>query len=697
VDVSAPLEIASYGSRDPFFGTPYIDVDEWREAPLPHRRVHGGFAGTDTRFTFYFPTEEAGYQGRLFHPIEGAHAGHEDAFGGPMGDLMGGLAMIARLGGYMIESNSGHIGDDIDQKGGDDPTLYGHRAQAEAAHFSKHLAAQVYGTPPHHAYVWGGSGGGRRSPLCLEYAPDVYDGALPFMGGGDIDEKGTTVPTRGVQVMAFAAMFNVQRVLGPCLDDLIDRMQPGGSGNPYVGLSTHQRGELANLYRLGFPRGDEFMISQPMGQIWLWSSIADMLLEQDPEYFEAFWTESGYVGHDAPDLVAHDIIDLTTTVDRVVTARDLVSHPDYAGPEYTLTRVMAALMAGTDAGLDLPIAVEIKGIDSGYRLGAGLRMVSGKAKGRQLYCTGCVGDLFSADGRAEANILRFTDVEVGDEVHLDNRKFLAFCYYYRHHVMDDPAFDFLQVDGVPIYPQNAVPYMSPLMGVPYSGDYEGKLLWVHHTHDSSLWPPQGVVYERAVLQAQGAERAAERFRLRWTENAEHIPPAFLPNHPQRATATWLIDYMPVIEQSLVDLVAWVEEGTEPAGTNYQYDNGRVILPDTAEARGGIQPVLDVTANGSARADITAGEAVTLEVTAGAPPGAGTIIAVEWDFDGSGTFAFRHDVDGTDNDVKLATTHAYDRPGTYFATARAVSHRDGDVNAVHRRIVNVASARVVVTT
>src|SRR5207302_8479029 len=143
--------------------------------------------------------------------------------------------------------------------------------------------------------------------------------------------------------------------------------------------------------------------------------------------------------------------------------------------------------------------------------------------------------------------------------------------------------------------------------------------------------------------------------------------------------------------------AWVEEGTEPEGTNYQDDNGRVILPDTAAARGGIQPVLDVTANGSARADITAGEAVTLEVTAGAPPGAGTIIAVEWDFDGSGTFAFRHDVDGTDNDVKLATTHTYDRPGTYFATARAVSHRDGDVNAVHRRIVNVASARVVVAT
>ena len=31
-----------------------------------------------------------------------------------------------------------------------------------------------------------GSGGGRRSPLCLENAPDAFDGALPFMGGGNI-------------------------------------------------------------------------------------------------------------------------------------------------------------------------------------------------------------------------------------------------------------------------------------------------------------------------------------------------------------------------------------------------------------------------------------------------------------------------------------------------------------------------------
>src|SRR5699024_9065261 len=131
-------------------------------------------------------------------------------------------------GGYMVESNSGHIGDDIDPVGGDDPTLYGYRASTEAARFSKHVATQVYGSSPVYSYVWGGSGGGRRSPLCLEYGGDVWDGALPFMGGGDIDVHGTTARVHGAQVMSFAAMFNAQRVLGDKLDDVVDAMRPGG-------------------------------------------------------------------------------------------------------------------------------------------------------------------------------------------------------------------------------------------------------------------------------------------------------------------------------------------------------------------------------------------------------------------------------------------------------------------------------------
>jgi len=695
-DALSALECSGYTVNDPHFGAPYVDRDEWHDEPHGHRRVHGGFADCDTRFTFYFPALGE-WQGRLIMPLEGAHAGHEDFFGGALGDAMGGIGLTARLGGYMVESNMGHIGDDIDPKGGEDPTLYGWRAAAESARFSKHLAQQVYGSAPHHSYVWGGSGGGRRSPLVLENAPDVFDGALPFMGGGDVRPFPATVRIKGAQVMSFACMFNVQRMLrhGDTMDKIIDAMQPGGSGNPFEGLDSHVRDEFASLYRQGFPRGDEFMIATPMGQIWLWSSIADLLVEQDPSYFEDFWTKPGYIGHDLPSAVQDDVIDVVTTVSRVITVQDLLTDPAFDAPEYMLMKTIAGIMAG-QGSMDMAYAVEVKGLPEGYRLGAGLQLKTGEAAGRQLYCIGSVGDVFACDGHGEANLMRFNGVKVGDEIHVDNRKFLAFCYFHRHHLMEDAQFDSLRLDGVPIYEQHPVPLMSSLMGVSYTGQFEGKLLWIHHTHDSSLWPSQGIIYRGAVLNAQGPEAIAEKFRLQWTQNAEHIPPTFLPNSAKRATSTWLVDYFPIIEQGLADLIQWVEDGVAPPNTTFEFVDGQVRLPATASERGGIQPVVSVTANGGLRAEVKAGETVQLEVAAEVPPNSGTIVSVAWDFDGWGSFPLHHDVDGSDTSVRLSTTHTYDAPGTYFATALVHSNREGKVDAEFRRLPNLASARIVVS-
>jgi hypothetical protein len=297
------IDLSGYTVTDPYFGAPYIDEDIERDEPLVHRMIHGGFEGTDTRFRFYFPAKEA-YQGRMLTPLFGGHGGTEDFFGGPMGILAGGLPMAVRVGAYMVESNQGHIGDDIDQKGGDDPTIYGHRASNEVARLSKYVAAAVYGQAPHHSYIFGGSGGGRRSPLCLENGPDAYDGAVPYMGGGDIAPHGSTRRIKGAQVMSFASMFNCQRILGDKLEDVIDAMAPGGSGDPFATLDTHQREELASLYRQGYPRGDEFMIGQPMGQTWLWTSILD-----DLGLHRARPARSGRAGPHRPDPHRHACID----------------------------------------------------------------------------------------------------------------------------------------------------------------------------------------------------------------------------------------------------------------------------------------------------------------------------------------------------------------------------------------------------
>ena len=690
------IDVSSYVPTDPYFGAPFIDVDEERTVPQPHRHVHGGFENTDTRFRFWFPPKEQ-WQGRLFNPLSGAHGGTEDFFGSPFGEMIGGLGTCFRLGGFMVESNQGHFGDDLDARAGGDPTLYGHRASAESARFAKFVAQQVYGEAPHHSYVFGGSGGGRRSPLCLENAPGVWDGALPFMGGGDIAEAGNTKLVQGAQNISFATMFNVQRLLGDRLATVVDAMAPGGSGNPFAGLSTHEREELASLYRQGFPRGDERMIGEQMGQIWLWSATADLLHEQDPEYFTKFWSEPGYVGHDLPAAVADDVIDAELTVDRVITIGDIISDPMFLAPAYGQMYRSAVIRSQMGSPTELAIALQVAGVGDGYRLGTGIRLLDGPGAGRQLYCTQWADDVYFCDGRGEASIVRFDGVRPGDRVHVDNRRFLAYCYWARHHLLPDPVFDSFRLDGCAVYPQHVAPDQSPLMGVAYSGHFTGKLMWVHHTHDSSLWPPQGLVYKQAVLRSQG-EGGLEHFALRWTDHAEHVPPLVIPPSASgRPNNTVLVDYLPVIEQSLKDLTDWVENGVRPAETNYAYADGKVVLPATAAARGGIQPVISLTANGGQRAEVGIGEAVTFRVTVEVPASAGTVVGLHWDLDGSGAFA-THDstLDGTATSVTTEITHTFTESGTHFVTVLAESHRDGDVAATSRRVPNLAQVRVVVS-
>lgn len=687
-----------YHVTDDYFGAPYIDQDEIKQRPSPHRFIHGGFAGTATRFAFYFPAAVS-YQGRMFQPLEGANGGNEVAFGGGMlGEMFQRIALSERMGGYMVESNQGHIGDDVDPKAGEDPGLYGWRASAESARFSKFIAKQIYGASPSYSYVWGGSGGGRRSPLCIENAVDVWQGCMPSTSGGEIAEPGNNNKVRSGGPIGFGQMFNVQRLLGrQKLLGVVDAMAPGGSGNPFVNLSTHQREELARLYRIGFPRGNESMILEPMGQIWLWSSLAESLVADDPSYFTDFWTKEGYVGHDMPAAVEGDLINCTATVTRIITGRDLNEKPEFAGPQYQTMRIFAAMIGGAGPAYDMPYAVELEGVDEGYRLGSGVKIISGEAAGRQLYTTGIADNIFACDGQGEANLLRFTGVKVGDKVQVDNRYFLAFCYYARHHAIDEQQFESLILDKQAIYPQHPIPYMSSLMGNCYSGQYKGKLLWIHHTHDSSVWPANGLLYASAVYAAQGAEAAAENFCLRWNENAEHGPPSIVPPEPNRASATRLIDFTAITEQSLADLVDWVENGIKPIGSHHHYADGKISLPSTSEARGGIQPVVQVTANGNQRAEIRVGESVTLKVSASVPNEAGKIISVAWDFDGKGGFPFSHsELDGSASSVLLETSHRYDKPGTYFASALVHSHRLGDTKATTLKIPNVAQARVVVS-
>ncbi|ARS26942.1 tannase/feruloyl esterase family alpha/beta hydrolase [Sphingomonas sp. KC8] len=684
------MVIDDYQGTDPYFGKPFIDVDERREQPSSHRYVHGGFENTDTRFAIYFPDKPV-YQGRFFQPLGGGLGGTEFAFVGPLAGVLGGVEACFRLGGYMLESNQGHFGNDLDQRAGNDPGLYGYRASAESARFAKHLATLHYGRPPHHGYVYGGSGGARRSPLCLENAADIYDGALPFMGGGPVAPGKADEPIESVQPTGFGAMFNVRRLLGDKLASVIDAMEPGGSGNPFEGLTTYEREALADLYRLGFPRGAEYMIAQPMGQAAMWCWNADDWKRQDPDYVHAFWNEKGYAGHDTPHLFEGDrIVRFETKVGEVRIAGDIAAEVMRGGPAAGEASSFMAVMSPPEK----PIAIRLAGAPQGYLPGAGVRVTSGNAADRQLYVTGLFGDTllldgFGADGNAKA-----ADIEPGDSVEVDNDAFLAYCHWHRHHIIaGEKGFDQVIVDNAPIFPQRRPICVPTPFGGHYSAQFEGKLLYMQHTHDTSLWPDQAILYAENVSRHGNPDN----FRLQWVENAEHIPPAFLPSSIFPSPSSRLINYSGVIEQGLADLVAWVEEGDVPPASQYQYAGGKLTLPPEAKDRGGIQPVVAASANGASRADVKVDEPVTLVVVAEVPPNAGTIVRVEWDLDGSGTFPVAQDgVDATSTAIRLSTTHAYAKAGTYFPSVRVIAQRDGDVATPHRQIPNLARVRVVVS-
>jgi hypothetical protein len=78
---------------------------EWRDTPVRHRYVHGGFRGTDTRFSFYFPPKEQ-YQGRFFQHITPAPDSENLAQLMPAGEYNKIGSSIAG-GAYFVETNGG--------------------------------------------------------------------------------------------------------------------------------------------------------------------------------------------------------------------------------------------------------------------------------------------------------------------------------------------------------------------------------------------------------------------------------------------------------------------------------------------------------------------------------------------------------------------------------------------------------------
>ncbi|ULQ53304.1 PKD domain-containing protein [Flavihumibacter fluvii] len=680
---TGPLFGQVRAAQDTMFNAPYIDIDEWRDKPVRHHYIHGGFKGTDTRFSFYFPPKEK-YEGRFFQYITPVpdNENLSQGFAGE-GDKIG---FSVASGAYFIESNGGGKDGAGMPGSGIDPKIGAYRANAACAQYSRIVAAQLYGPHRTYGYAFGGSGGAYRTIGGLENTDGVWDGAVPYVLGSPM-----AIPN------VFTVRIHAMRILHDKFPQIVDALEPGGSGDMFAGLNDEERQALNEVTRMGFPPRAWFAY-KTMG-LHAFPVLYPGVAMADSKYFKDFWTLPGYLGADPATSVHKARIVQRSKITMSITAELATKFgllpAETAGQARGTADAAWKSIGGAEGGMPVGFQLDdtLPGIDF---LGGDLFIKSGAAAGKKLFVSHIAGNKIIL-GNSDAKVL--AQIKPGDEVILDNSDFLAAQTYHRHQVpgKEYKVWDqFRDSTGKPIYPQRPM-LLGPLFtqaasGVLPNGKFKGKVILLGSLLDSEAFPWQQDWYRLKVKENFG-DSTDDHFRIWFTDHANHGD-YVLPGDPN-----YLVSYLGVLQQALRDLSAWVEKGiAPPANTNYKIIDGQVVVPSNAADRKGIQPTVIVKANGSASTEALINRPVQFTAVIDLPANTGKIVSATWDFEGSGTFPVAVNLttgDFTPSGVTLKTTYTFTKPGIYFPVLRVASQRQGDKKTPYTLIKNLGRMRVVV--
>ena len=131
---------------DPRYQEPFVDVEEMRSRvlldgmELAYRYVHGGFTGTNVKFSFCFPRRDA-YKGRFFQYLSPFPGPDEElaSLNKCGADDMIGFSLLN--GAYFVESNMGSVA--MFGPNGDDTDRW--KSSAAVAEYSRKMALEIYG------------------------------------------------------------------------------------------------------------------------------------------------------------------------------------------------------------------------------------------------------------------------------------------------------------------------------------------------------------------------------------------------------------------------------------------------------------------------------------------------------------------------------------------------------------------------
>lgn len=681
-----------HAKEDPKYQSPFVDIEETRLRTLsngitvPYHYIHGGFRDTNVKFSFCLPEKDA-FRGRFYQylsPFPGPDEEIASLNKTGEDDI---IAFCLENGAYYVETNMGS-GAQFDGSG-DNTRVY--KSSAAAAEFSRVKAMEYYGCGRPYGYVFGGSGGGYKTMACIENT-DAWDGAAPYVIGSPVSLPNTiTMHVQG------------QRCLRGAFGKIIDALDAGGSGDPYADLNPEEGEMLKELTDMGF---------HPL--IWYLEADGHMddgslpvllpgVKAADPGYFREFWEVPGYAGAERDGSARRDRLQFRGVVKAVHAPGRQEATEEIDDRNGVDTAWKKALTDGNGAWIQLE---EVPQGENLYLRGVNITIETGKSAGKQLLLRDIVGNYltigmcYGVDDPADV----LDGIAPGDEVTLDNSDYIAVQYYYRHQVPADRNFhawdQFRDETGKPTIPQRGrvMGYGFTGTGTVQDGCIQGKVMVVQALTDESTCPWCGDWYRKTVAKAQGSE---ENFRLYYMDRCMHGDVSWMENN-------MVTNYLGAHRQVLLDLSDWVERGVEPPQTTvYEYRDGLICPAATAKERKGVQPVVELLANGSVCTYVKAGETVRFTARAVVPEGAGQVTALDFGFSDNralpGGMAADYPVKGKVeqfvadglNGASAAVTHTYDKPGTYFASVLVKSNRHGDAENIFTQVKNLARARIIV--
>ncbi len=547
-----------------------------------------------------------------------------------------------------------------------------HRHEAAATQVAKAYASKLYGYKGKiYSYFWGCSGGGIVSMAAAENTTGIWDGVQPQCLG----------PTGIATFHSFHWQAHYTMAIPQAKRDAIAAAAvAGGTGDIYAGLNDEEKSVLNEFISAGYPLpaiGNHFKNLIPL------VDPIDVRLA-DPAYEEDFWSQPGYAGSNPPNYLKAALVDAYASVTGIIRDANGVPTAVQFNPAAIPTlgvmgdNYLEFFVYSPDGKTRTVDPVRVVGEPSDNRRRFGLMGKFDTTTGL-LTLGGTTKDVFGGVSQIRNSKALLDALQVGSKVRINNRFILAMYYYPRYSIIPGMrSYDqYRNADGSAKYPQRKD--LSVLLGPNYrtmggrneTGAIKTKVMVIEGRADNLSWPIFNASYAEQIQRTIGKSKARSMMRFYLHDNGRHAVGGGEPG---------------IFQQSMQDMMAWVEKGvTPPPSTSYTIRNGQVVPPDNAAERGGLQPVMSLTANGVSRVTVGIKQPVNLAAKLEMPPKTGQVVQYSWSV--NGTADPMTVLDKPLPLINASRSISFDKPGTYVLRLTVSGQRDGQVTPANQTLLN----------